>query len=373
MHDPAFTLRGSLREHIGTKASRVAGWQPFVPRSREAASQRTKSAIAAAGKRASPFPFRYTHPVTPDARPHWSHRLPASLRPYALLARWDRPVGYWLLALPGWVGLGFASIGSIPGMNTAPLALLILVGAVAMRGAGCTYNDIVDRELDARVARTRSRPLPSGAVSVGRAWVWLLLQSGIGLAVLLALPTLASQLTALAALPLVAIYPFMKRITGFPQVWLGLTFNWSALVAVAALAPPLAAPAPLLYLGLVAWTLGYDTLYALQDIEDDQLAGIRSSAISFGTRLRSGVALAYFAAALSIGAALVWQAQGRVSALVAVLPFAAHLAWQAARTAPGIPPARALALFKSNGVAGALLAAGTLVFAFTVAVYDSFI
>ena len=334
----------------------------------------------------SPPPDRPLPPSPlPDARPHWSHRLPARARPFAALARWDRPVGYWLLALPGWVGIAFARLAGGWRLSDATLALLILVGAVAMRGAGCTYNDIVDADLDGRVERTRGRPLPSGQVGKGAAWVWLAAQCGVGLFVLFALPNTLSQLVALASLPLVALYPFMKRVTGFPQVWLGLTFNWAALVVFAAVTGHVGAPIVWLYLGLAAWTVGYDTIYALQDIEDDQLAGIKSSAISFGRGVRWGVggsyALSVALVAWAVGlrgwqpvGALVsdlyyitvdgWDVsalpppwQGLLFGLATALPFALHLAWQTAWLRPR-NPARALRLFKSNGWAALLLLAG---------------
>ena len=308
--------------------------------------------------------------MTPDASTHWSHRLPGRWRAFASLARWDRPVGYWLLALPGWAGIALAGLTERLGLEALALGLLILVGAVAMRGAGCTYNDIVDRDLDAAVERTRSRPLPSGAVSVRAAWGWLLAQCLVGLIVLLMLPNLQSRIVALASLPLVAAYPFMKRMTGFPQVWLGLTFNWAALVAYAAMTGVVTGAAVLLYLGLAAWTLGYDTIYALQDIEDDQMAGIRSSAISFGPRVRMGVALSYMAALGLIVVSALSQLSAPLSGdpasdtywvlanghlvLLAVLPVLVHFAWQVARLEAD-SPAVALRLFKSNRLAGFLI------------------
>ena len=313
--------------------------------------------------------------MTPDADSHWSHRLPARLRPYASLARWDRPVGYWLLALPGWTGIAFAGLRRDLDWSHAGLAILVLVGAVAMRGAGCTYNDIVDRDLDAQVERTRARPLPSGAVSVNGAWGWLVLQCLVGLVVLLLLPNRASQLVALASLPLVAAYPFMKRIWGFPQVWLGLTFNWAVLVAYTAVAGGLGLPVVTLYLGLAAWTLGYDTIYALQDLEDDQLAGIKSSAISFGKGVRWGVAVAYLVSIALVTWAVAGESlRGPVRdapadsyfivvhiplLLLPIAPFAAHLSWQAAQVRRD-EPVLALRLFKSNVWAGLALVVGVL-------------
>ena len=289
---------------------------------------------------------------------HWVNRTPERLQPYLQLSRLDRPVGYWLLALPGWIGLLIPCWLCRPGWNAlwSPVlwAALILIGAVAMRGAGCTYNDIVDRELDAQVGRTKSRPLPSGRMSLRQAWTWLLIQVGVGFLVWLALPV-STKLVALGSLPLVAAYPFMKRVTGFPQVWLGLTFNWAVLVTFSIKAGGLPGYVWAVYLGLAAWTVGYDTIYAMQDAEDDALAGIRSTALTFGKRVRTGVAVSY---ALSI-ALLTWglQASTAPRAAVAVLPFAAHLLWQVA----ALREERALGLFKSNVWAAALLVAGLVV------------
>ena len=224
--------------------------------------------------------------IADSAKTHWVNRAPLGIRPYLQLSRLDRPVGYWLLALPGWIGLAFAGLShGLVWMDLA-WAALILIGAVAMRGAGCTYNDIVDQDLDAQVERTALRPLPAGTVTTKQAWRWTFAQIGIGFLVWLCLPLLAKGI-ALLALPLVAAYPFMKRITWFPQVWLGMTFNWAFLVAIAIKLDPyisssghsifdyLSQNIPMgFYLGLVFWTIGYDTIYACQDIEDLSLIHI---------------------------------------------------------------------------------------------------
>ncbi len=291
---------------------------------------------------------RVTDTPTPDAQPaSWVDRLPATLRPYARLARFDRPIGTWLLLWPcGW---GLALAGGVPG--DWRLLLWFAAGAFAMRGAGCVYNDIIDRDLDARVARTRNRPLASGQVSVRAAWGWLVALALVGLVVLLQLP-LRAQAVALASLLLVAAYPFMKRITWWPQAWLGLTFNWGVLVGWLAVAPP-ELPMLLLYAAGMFWTLGYDTIYALQDIEDDAFAGIKSSARALGPHARAGVAGFYALAVLTAGAAL-WLVVPRWPALLALLPAATHLGWQVAALKDH-DPARALALFRSNRLTGALL------------------
>jgi len=234
--------------------------------------------------------------VKDSAKTHWVNRAPVGIRPYLQLSRLDRPVGYWLLALPGWIGLSFAGLSHGLVWMDLVWAGLILIGAIAMRGAGCTYNDIVDQDLDAQVERTALRPLPAGTVTTRQAWKWTFAQIGIGFLVWLCLPLLAKGI-ALLALPLVAAYPFMKRITWFPQVWLGLTFNWAVLVAYAIKTGGISLPVLILYLGLIFWTVGYDTIYACQDMEDDAMVGIKSTALRFGGRVKLGVGICY---ALSI-------------------------------------------------------------------------
>jgi len=239
---------------------------------------------------------------------HWVNRAPLSLRPFLQLSRLDRPVGYWLLTLPGWIGLAFASLSHGLAMADLKWALLMFIGAVAMRGAGCTYNDIVDQDLDKQVERTALRPLPAGTVTTRQAWVWLFAQCFIGLLVLLALPRLA-QYISLLSIPLVAAYPFMKRITWFPQVWLGMTFNWAVLVAYAAKTGTVSTPLFILYAGLIFWTVGYDTIYACQDIEDDMKIGVKSTARRFGKHVKLGVGVCYGAFLCLLILAMYSQAQ----------------------------------------------------------------
>ncbi|MBO9580712.1 MAG: 4-hydroxybenzoate octaprenyltransferase [Sphingobium sp.] len=295
-----------------------------------------------------------TEAIVPDSETTGFLRmLPRGARPYALLARFDRPIGWWLLFWPCAFGVALAG-GAI---ERWPLILWLLLGAIAMRGAGCVYNDIVDRDLDAQVARTASRPIASGAVSLKAAWAWLVTLSLIGLVVLLQLHWRA-QLVALGSLLLVAAYPFMKRITWWPQAWLGLVFTWGAPVAWVEVTGGMNAAGLLLYAGGLFWTIGYDTIYALQDREDDALVGIRSSALAMGRHVRAGVGLCYGLALLLWGAAF-WMTARVPLALVALLPVAIHFFWQVAfLKQDGADP---LAKFRSNRFAGLLLFAACVV------------
>lgn len=280
-------------------------------------------------------------------------RMPQPLRNYALLARFDRPIGWWLLFWPCAWGLFLAG-------GTARWGILawLLVGSVAMRGAGCVYNDIVDADLDARVARTAARPVASGAVSRRAAWIWLLGLCAIGLVVLLQLRWEA-QVVALGSIGLVAAYPFMKRITGWPQAWLGLVFTWGAPVGwIEATGFDRLGPLGLLYAGCWAWCMGYDTIYALQDREDDALVGIGSSALSFGRHVKAGVA-ALYGFALVCWAGAVWLVRPDLLALLALAPIALHLGWQTLTLKEdGLDP---LTKFRSNRFAGLLMAAACYV------------
>lgn len=280
--------------------------------------------------------------------------LPAPLRPYALLARLDRPIGWWLLFWPG------AWAIALSGNAIARWDLIgwFLLGSIAMRGAGCVYNDIVDRDLDRQVARTRSRPVASGAVSLEAAWIWLLTLCLVGLLVLIQLLPVAVGI-ALASLALVAAYPFMKRITWWPQAWLGLVFSWAALVGWAEAPDMPWLPGLLLYAGCITWVIGYDTIYALQDVEDDALVGVRSSARRLGSHVRAGVATFYTLALLLWGAA-VWQLRPDPLALAALLPMALHLGWQVVTLAPA-DGVSALQRFRSNRNAGLLMFAACFV------------
>ncbi len=293
-----------------------------------------------------------------DATGNWvDTRAPAWSRPYLRLARLDRPIGSWLLLLPCWWSCALAAIAAQRATpNLAHLALFF-VGAFAMRGAGCTWNDIVDRDLDASVERTRSRPIPSGQVSVGEAGAFLGLQALVGLAVLLVFNAF-TILLGIASLAIVAVYPFMKRITYWPQIVLGLAFSWGALMGWAASFGRLDLPALLLYAGSIAWVIGYDTIYAHQDREDDALIGIKSTALLFGERTKPMLASFYTLAVLILGAAGFTAGGGLVFAL-GLIAFAAHLGWQIARLDIADPD-KCLALFKSDRDAGLILFAGLI-------------
>jgi len=283
--------------------------------------------------------------------------LPPRLRPFASLMRLDRPIGSWLLYWPCAWSVALAGVG-----GRWDLFLWLALGAFAMRSAGCVYNDIVDRDLDVRVERTRLRPLASGRVSLIAAWVLAALLCLIGMAVLLQLNPIA-QLVALASIALVAAYPFMKRITWWPQAWLGLVFSWGALVGWPAVTGEIAPPALWLYAGSVAWVIGYDTLYAIQDMEDDALVGVKSSARRLGSKASIGIAIFYLAAVLLWGAA-VWTVRPDWLALVAIIPAALHLANQALRADPNDGDI-ALQLFRSNRTCGLLVFLGMLVVGLT--------
>jgi 4-hydroxybenzoate polyprenyltransferase len=284
----------------------------------------------------------------------WADRYaPSALRPYIRLARLDRPIGTWLLLFPGWWAIAMAA----ERWPDWKLLALFGIGAVAMRGAGCTLNDLVDRDFDAKVARTRTRPLPSGAVTPAQALVFLVLQLAVGAAILFSFNRFAIG-TGLAVLALIATYPFMKRITYWPQFFLGLNFNWGALLGWAAVRGDLGWTPLLLYLGGIAWTLGYDTIYAHQDKEDDVLIGVKSSALALGNRTRPwlfifyGIAVALWAAA-GVSGGFAWPFH------FGLLAAGLQLAWQAARVDTDSPE-DCLAKFRSNRVVGWALLLGSI-------------
>ena len=279
---------------------------------------------------------------------------PETWRPFIQLARIDRPIGWWLLLLPCWWSSALAGVATGRAPNLWHLALF-LIGAVAMRGAGSTYNDLVDSGMDAQVERTKGRPLPSGRVTPGAAKIFLVAQSLIGLIVLLQFNAFAIAL-GIGSLLIVAVYPFMKRVTSWPQAVLGLAFAWGGLMGWACLTGGLAAPAFLIYAAAIAWTMGYDTVYALQDARDDAVVGIRSTARLFGARVVEGVSVLY-GATLALAALALWAAGAGVASWLGWAAFGLHLAWQM-RVLSVSGAARALMLFRANRDAGLLLFAG---------------
>jgi 4-hydroxybenzoate polyprenyltransferase len=277
---------------------------------------------------------------------------PPWLRPYARLARWDRPIGVWLLFWPCAFALGLSAIAApARGFDWGAL-VLFFIGAIAMRGAGCTFNDIVDTDIDMKVARTRSRPIPSGQVSRKQATVFLILQLLAGLVVLLQFNTFTVLLAA-SSLVLVAIYPFMKRITWWPQLFLGLAFSWGALVGWSAEFGAVGSPAFTLYVATIVWTIGYDTIYALQDVEDDALIGVKSTARLFGRRTRMIVAFIY-AITVALWAIAGSEAGAGTPYFVGLVPVALLLGWQLYSLDPKDPQS-ALVRFRSNHWVGLLL------------------
>lgn len=286
---------------------------------------------------------------------------PAWAVPFVQLARIDRPIGWWLLLLPCWQSSVLAAASAGGGPRYWHL-LLFLIGALAMRGAGSTYNDLVDRKIDAQVERTRGRPLPSGRVTPLQAKLFIIAQCLVGLVVLLSFQNPFTIALGFGSLVIVLAYPFMKRITSWPQAVLGLAFAWGGLMGWAAIFGSLAAPALLVYAAAIFWTIGYDTIYALQDIRDDAIAGVRSTARLFGDHVRAAVGLMY-AVAVALSALAVHLAGVSPLAYAGVAAFAAHCAWQVATIDPA-DKHRALALFRSNRNAGLLLFAGYLAAAY---------
>jgi len=313
--------------------------------------------IALAAKQAGmiktpPTPSAPDRRVADSVARSFVDRAPEGWRPYLRLARYDRPVGFWLLAIPCFWGLALAAIETGITLALFGYAVLLAIGAIAMRGAGCTWNDIADRDLDAKVARTADRPLAAGTISVKQALAFLAAQCAVGGLVLVFLPPLAIAI-ALAALLLVAAYPFMKRITWWPQVWLGLTFNWGVLVGYAALGGTDWLAAGLLYAAAALWTLGYDTIYACQDMEDDALVGVKSSARALGNAIGPAVGAIYGTSLALTAAAAIKAGAGLIFAPV-FAAYAVHLVWQASRFRPE-DGAGCLAHFKSNREAGLIL------------------
>lgn len=299
---------------------------------------------------------RPTAAVADAPRGNWVDRFaPEWLKPYARLARWDRPIGFWLLFWPCGYALALAAATGRP-FNWLALVEMF-VGAIAMRGAGCTLNDIVDAKLDAQVTRTRSRPIPSGQVTKTEAAVFLVLQVLVGAAIVFTFNLITIGL-AILSLVLIVVYPFMKRVTWWPQFFLGLAFSWGALVGWSSQVGSLSLASLVLYVGCICWVIGYDTIYALQDIEDDALAGIKSTARLFGDNVKTAVAIFYVAAVVCwiVAAALVGDVS--VFVLTMVVP-AGLLGWQVVTLEPKNPK-NALRMFKSNTWVGLTLTAALL-------------
>ncbi|WP_299480451.1 4-hydroxybenzoate octaprenyltransferase [uncultured Roseibium sp.] len=302
------------------------------------------------------FSTKDTGPVADAVKRHWvDTKLPAALRPYARLARWERPIGWWLLLWPCWWSAALAAIAAGNSFPNIWHLFLFFAGAVAMRGAGCTYNDIVDVNIDAQVERTRSRPIPAGQVSRTQAKVFLVVQALIGLLVLLQFNTFSIVLGIVSLVP-VAIYPFMKRITNWPQLFLGFAFSWGAFMGWAAEFGSLSLAPVLLYLGGICWTIGYDTIYAHQDKEDDALVGVKSTARLFGTRTKPALIALYGLATLFFASAAVLADAGP-AAFAGILAGMVHLGWQI--VVLDIDDGdQCLKLFRSNGTYGWILFAG---------------
>ncbi len=294
-----------------------------------------------------------------DATGNWvDTHAPSWSRPYLRLSRFDRPIGSWLLLMPCWWSAALAA-GIAHDLHQLPLVILLFfIGAFVMRGAGCTWNDITDRNLDAKVERTRSRPIPAGQVSVTQALIFLVAQALIGLVVLLQFNRFA-VMAGIASLVIVAIYPFMKRVTWWPQVVLGLAFSWGALMGFAVILERIDLTALALYAGSISWVIGYDTIYAHQDAEDDALIGIKSTARLFGAATHKALVVFYSLAVVLIGIALV-LAGARWFAWIGLAAFALHLAIQVRRLDIR-DPALCLRVFKSNRDAGLILFAGLLI------------
>lgn len=302
------------------------------------------------------FNTKDTGPVADAVKRHWvDTKLPPSLRPFARLARWDRPIGWWLLMWPCLWSLSLASTASGAAIANIWYAILFFIGAVAMRGAGCTYNDLIDKEIDGQVERTRSRPIPSGQISSKQAKIFLVLQAITGLVVLLQFNTFSIVL-GVSSLAVVAAYPFMKRITDWPQFVLGLAFSWGALMGWAAVFGSLSLAPILLYCGGIAWTIGYDTIYAHQDKEDDALVGVRSTARLFGEKTKQALYMLYGAAVVFFASAF-WLAGSGPLAFAGLAIGAFHLLQQI-RVLDIDDGDQCLSLFKSNSTFGLFLFVG---------------
>ena len=302
-----------------------------------------------------------TTKIADTVQASWVENLPASLIPYAQLMRLDRPMPMWLLLLPCWWSLMLAQISLGGGMPDLWKGFLFLVGSIVMRGAGCTLNDIVDRDIDAKVRRTSARPLPAGLISLRGAFIFLGAQLLVGLYIIFQFNHL-TIITGIASLAIVAIYPFMKRVTYWPQVVLGLAFNWGALLGWMSIYNSFALPPLLLYLGGISWTLAYDTIYAHQDKDDDALIGVKSTALRFGDATIYWLVL-FFGLALVLIDASLWFVSAPLLAHVGVAGAALHAAWQITQF-DGNNSAVCLKLFRANRMFGVIILVGLLIGSF---------
>ena len=293
--------------------------------------------------------------IKDEVKAHWATRLPPLLLPYAQLMRLERPIGWWLLLLPCWWGMGLAQLSVGGGLPNLWHAALFMLGAIVMRGAGCVVNDLADQEFDAKVERTKNRPLPSGRVSRKQAYLFLGLLLLIGLSVLLQFNQL-TIITATSSLAIVAVYPFMKRITYVPQLVLGMAFNWGALVGFTAEANMFSPAAFALYLAGISWTMAYDTIYAHQDKEDDVLIGLKSTALLFGKATRKWLAF-FFALSLALLTYALWLAHAPLIAHIGIVAAAAHAVWQIS-VFDDANAARCLQVFRANRNFGLLIVVG---------------
>ena len=295
--------------------------------------------------------------IKDEVKAHWATRLPPALLPYAQLMRLERPIGWWLLLLPCWWGMGLAQLSLGGGMPNLWHGLLFMIGAIVMRGAGCVVNDLADQDFDAKVDRTKNRPLPSGRVNRKQAYMFLAGLLLIGLLVLVQFNPL-TIITSIASLAIVAVYPFMKRITYVPQLVLGMAFNWGALVGFTAETNSFSIATVVLYLGGISWTMAYDTIYAHQDKEDDVLIGLKSTALLFGKSTKSWL-IVFFTLSLALLTYALWLAHAPPIAHIGILAAALHAIWQV-RNFDDANSALCLQLFRANRNFGLLIVVGMI-------------
>jgi 4-hydroxybenzoate polyprenyltransferase len=295
--------------------------------------------------------------IKDEVKAHWATRLPPALLAYAQLMRLERPIGWWLLLLPCWWGMGLAQLSLAGGMPNLWHGLLFMIGAIVMRGAGCVVNDLADQEFDGKVDRTKNRPLPSGRVSRKQAYLFLAGLLLVGLLVLVQFNRL-TIITSIASLGIVAVYPFMKRITYVPQLVLGMAFNWGAIVGFTAEANSFSQATLVLYLAGISWTMAYDTIYAHQDKEDDILIGLKSTALLFGKSTRPWL-IFFFALSLALLTYALWLAKAPPIAHIGIIAAAVHAIWQM-KNFDDTNSALCLRLFRANRNFGLFILVGMI-------------